>query len=561
MQRLPAVAILVVLLAAGLMVPSQAQRLDSPETFLPSPRSNPAVIYDGRFAYVIGGTGCQNFCDDVLRFDPLAETVEKTSGRLPTARSYTAAIWDGQHGYLFGGLNNETYLGDIVRYDPATDRFRTLQARLPPLGYAAAAWDGENAYIFGGCNLARSNVVYRFTPATGALIEMPDRLPTPRCGSMAFWANDTAYVVGGRDDTGRLNQILAYNPAQQTMQVVPSRLTDARSSPGVSYDGERYAYIMGGATDTDTLDSIDRFDTWTQTVEKSPSILPSTRWEGISVWGDNRAYLFGGFVDPGWFYITDQILRFDPDGVPLNRTTDPNAGLNTTDDESRAGPTGDRPPAAWFAYNRNGLNLSVDASASIDPDGNLTHFSWDWGDDSFGEGASDDHQYEAAGAYNVSVTVTDDQGLSNSFQRRIDIGQDEGPDGGGEQLDLPDRPLSRFSFILDGFTITVDGRASASGDGGPLLYRWVWGDGSLPAEGPVASHSYETEGSKRISLTVMDQYGQVHTSNDVVDVRGAPSSGSDGGIALPFPAWWLAVGAVAAIGAFLVIRGYRRGYW
>lgn len=51
--------------------------------------------------------------------------------------------------------------------------------------------------------------------------------------------------------------------------------------------------------------------------------------------------------------------------------------------------------------------LTLNGSASADPDGDAITFSWAYGDGSSGCGASPAHTYTAAGLYDVALTVTD----------------------------------------------------------------------------------------------------------------------------------------------------------
>lgn len=76
-----------------------------------------------------------------------------------------------------------------------------------------------------------------------------------------------------------------------------------------------------------------------------------------------------------------------------------------------------QPPVPSFTMNGSAnetiyipINSSVtfNASASYDPDGNITVYYWDFGDDTNETGLSLDHTYTNAGTFYVTLTVTDD---------------------------------------------------------------------------------------------------------------------------------------------------------
>jgi len=56
------------------------------------------------------------------------------------------------------------------------------------------------------------------------------------------------------------------------------------------------------------------------------------------------------------------------------------------------------------------VNVSVllDASLSYDPDGNITTYQWDFGDNTTGTGEIISHVYYEVGDYTISLTVTDE---------------------------------------------------------------------------------------------------------------------------------------------------------
>ena len=54
-----------------------------------------------------------------------------------------------------------------------------------------------------------------------------------------------------------------------------------------------------------------------------------------------------------------------------------------------------------------GIAVTMDGSASFDPDGDVLTYSWDFGDTGTGTGAITSHTYAASGSYPVTLTVSD----------------------------------------------------------------------------------------------------------------------------------------------------------
>ncbi len=75
------------------------------------------------------------------------------------------------------------------------------------------------------------------------------------------------------------------------------------------------------------------------------------------------------------------------------------------------------PPFAMFTRTPNGdvavgETITFDASASIDPDGKIVKYSWNFGDGNIGTDWNTTHIYTVAGDYTVRLTVVDDHGIS-----------------------------------------------------------------------------------------------------------------------------------------------------
>lgn len=166
-------------------------------------------------------------------------------------------------------------------------------------------------------------------------------------------------------------------------------------------------------------------------------------------------------------------------------------------------------PKATFVATSAGLDARLDATGSTDVDGTIRTYSWDFGDGSTGTGAVADHRYAASGSYPVSLTVTDDKGLTGRFSSTVDVTK------------VNQSPTAAFQVTTTDLRLEVDGSGSTDTDGTITAYAWTFGDGAV-ANGPTAQHVYTTAGSYDVTLTVTDSNGASATDTRTVTVQVAP---------------------------------------
>lgn len=78
-------------------------------------------------------------------------------------------------------------------------------------------------------------------------------------------------------------------------------------------------------------------------------------------------------------------------------------------------------PQAAFDVTTSDLAIAVDASGSTDADGSVVSYDWDFGDGATGSGSVANHTYGAAGTYTVSLTVSDNDGASQTVSREVTV--------------------------------------------------------------------------------------------------------------------------------------------
>jgi PKD repeat protein len=82
-----------------------------------------------------------------------------------------------------------------------------------------------------------------------------------------------------------------------------------------------------------------------------------------------------------------------------------------------------KPPVATFAYSCTDLACDFDASGSNDPDlgGSIVSYAWDFGDGNSGSGVTASHTYASAGTYSVVLTVTDNDGATDTDTQPVTV--------------------------------------------------------------------------------------------------------------------------------------------
>jgi PKD repeat protein len=68
-----------------------------------------------------------------------------------------------------------------------------------------------------------------------------------------------------------------------------------------------------------------------------------------------------------------------------------------------------------------GSTISFSSSGSSDSDGSITSYAWNFGDGNTSNSANPNHTFNTAGSYNISLTVTDDQGGTGTSSTTADI--------------------------------------------------------------------------------------------------------------------------------------------
>jgi PKD repeat protein len=150
------------------------------------------------------------------------------------------------------------------------------------------------------------------------------------------------------------------------------------------------------------------------------------------------------------------------------------------------------------------------ADGTVDPDGVIADYFWDFGDGRSAKGREVIHSYDASGTYTVRLTVMDD---------------DSRTDATSISLIVSNRPpvvatnVTAETYVNG--TVRFDGTASYDPDG--LVSRWAWsfGDGTT-GEGREVFHVYLVKGSHEWNLTIYDDKGSVSLASGTVLIKDRP---------------------------------------
>jgi PKD repeat protein len=233
---------------------------------------------------------------------------------------------------------------------------------------------------------------------------------------------------------------------------------------------------------------------------------------------------------------------YDDDGiytVTLTVTDDDGA----TDTAEATKTVNNLGPVAAFTESAHtvdtGETIYFDASASYDPDGTIVSYSWDFGDGTTGTGVEVEHAYEENGVYTVRLTVTDDDGATDSAT--------------ATKTGLNRPPVALFTenaTIVDlGDTIHFDASDSYDPDGTIVKYQWNFGDGTT-ATGVEVDYTYGEAGNYTVTLTVTDNDGASASATAMKTVQ----AGMEGEIrgALPLSVLSVIILGVAALTATIL---------
>ena len=192
----------------------------------------------------------------------------------------------------------------------------------------------------------------------------------------------------------------------------------------------------------------------------------------------------------------------------------------TTTSQQSITVSGAPPPlTASFAFSPSSTQAGQHVTFTASAGGGTSPFtfSWSFGDGSTGTGSPATHTYSSAGSYTVILTVKDSSSSPQTATSQITFAVTSPPPPISASFTLsPSLPSAGQSVSFTGY---------ASGGTSPYSYLWSYGDGSSGV-GLQVTHTYNSDGTYQVTLTVADSQG--NTSTGVESVVVGKSSLQDG---------------------------------
>ncbi len=208
-----------------------------------------------------------------------------------------------------------------------------------------------------------------------------------------------------------------------------------------------------------------------------------------------------------------KLTVIDNQGMSTSVTQTVNVGQQTQPPEAVFNATPSSPQV--------GQTVQFSATGSNDPDGSVVDFRWDFNTDGIIDavGFNVTTQFNVAGTFRVTLTVIDNDGLTDSTSQNIQV----------TNLPPPNQP-PRAVFTLPqnspqvGQTVQFSATGSNDPDGSVVDFRWDFNtDGNIDAVGFNVSTQFNVAGTFRVTLTVIDNGGLTGSTSQNIQILNAPA--------------------------------------
>ncbi|MFA6888660.1 MAG: PKD domain-containing protein [Candidatus Woesearchaeota archaeon] len=206
------------------------------------------------------------------------------------------------------------------------------------------------------------------------------------------------------------------------------------------------------------------------------------------------------YTSAGTYIINVEVTDDDGDSASCS------ADIEITE----SGPTNEAPVALCIIP----LSLLVgeegpfDGSASYDTDGTIVSYAWNFGDGNTDSTSTTTHSYSAEGSYTTSLTVTDDDGATNSCSGTITVS--EGTPEEEIAVEIIANPTSGQEPLTVEFSEIITNGIE------PFTYIWNFDDGSTSTDAEP-THVFNI-GTYIVTLTITDATGETAQDTETITV-------------------------------------------
>jgi PKD repeat protein len=174
-----------------------------------------------------------------------------------------------------------------------------------------------------------------------------------------------------------------------------------------------------------------------------------------------------------------------------------------------------KPTANYIADKWSGeAPLAVAFTDSSTDDNTVSSYGWDFGDGLTSSEENPNHTFTVSGTYNVTLTVTDNDGATDTINKTVTVTKPGTPPPVFNQ-----KPTA--NFMADKWSgkapLTVKFTDKSTDDNTVSSYGWDFGDGLSNLE-QNPSHMFTVSGTYNVTLTVTDNDGATDTINKTVTV-------------------------------------------
>ncbi|MCG2782620.1 MAG: carboxypeptidase regulatory-like domain-containing protein [Candidatus Altiarchaeales archaeon] len=346
--------------------------------------------------------------------------------------------------------------------------------------------------------------------------------PTTQAGGEAHTDASGNYLIEGLPE-GTDYKVKVEAEGYASTMATSISVTGGETTTGVDFELSAGGTLSGTVTDSDETPLEEaNINIWV------PGEGFGEDWEDT---GDDGTYIIEG-IPAGTYTVEAYLDGYEPVGVNVTITegvtktqdfTLQNSSINSSVIKMASiAPGAGTAPTASAGPDQTislGTTLYVSGGDSADSDGTIQSYAWNFGDGDIVYGVTQFHVYSTPGTYTVTLTVTDDEGLTDTDTLKATItaasAEPTANSGNDQTVDL-------------GNSASLDGSASSDSDGEIISYHWDFNDGSDSTE-IKPSYKYSTAGTYTATLEITDDDGLKDTDTLTISVSALQDPVADAG--------------------------------